>query len=205
MTAVKRSSTHRQRQAQQTQALIVDAAQRLFFEQGYGVTTIEAVAEAAGVAVSTVYNIFGSKRGVLKAIRERWHEQSQVKDIYAAAMSEPDPARRLESFAHATRRQWEVGAVTMAIYQGAAATDAEAAAELQEALSGRRRNVGKWLEQSHPLLRPDLSPERLAAIHLALTRPEVYLEFVESWGWTPDEYETWLAAALKQQFLPSAH
>lgn len=202
MSDVKSRLSHRQRQALQTQELIVDAAQQLFFEQGYGVTTIEAIAERAGVAVSTVYSVFGSKRGILRAIRERWHQASQARDIYAAAMSEPDPARRLERFAHATRRQYETGAVMMAIYQGAAAVDAEAAAELREALSGRRRNVGKWLEQSAPLLRPDLSPERIKAIHLALTRAEVYLELVESWGWTPDEYEAWLAATLKQQLLP---
>lgn len=42
--------THRQRQALWTRRLIVDAARELFLEQGYSATTIEAIAEEAGVA-----------------------------------------------------------------------------------------------------------------------------------------------------------
>ena len=59
-------STHRQRQAQATRSMIVAAAQALFLEQGYICTTIEIIADRAGVATSTVYAIFGSKRGILK-------------------------------------------------------------------------------------------------------------------------------------------
>jgi AcrR family transcriptional regulator len=70
----KTKNTHRQRQAQATRSMIVAAAQALFLEQGYICTTIEVIAEAAGVATSTVYAIFGSKRGILRAIRDSWHE-----------------------------------------------------------------------------------------------------------------------------------
>jgi hypothetical protein len=52
------------------------------------------------------------------------------------------------------------------------------------------------------MLRPGLTPERAAAIYLALTRAEVYLELVEVFGWSPDDYEAWLADTLKQQLLP---
>lgn len=194
--------THRQRQAAETQRLVLEAAQKLFLETGFGVTTIEAIASTAGVAVSTVYAIFGNKRGILKSIRENWHQASQTRDISAQALEEPNPARRIALFARATRRAWEQGGTMMAIYQSAAAVDSEAAAELNAALTGRRTNMGRWLEASAPLFRPDLEPQRVVAIYLALTRPEVYLELVNAFGWTPDEYETWLAETLKQQFLP---
>ena len=52
------------------------------------------------------------------------------------------------------------------------------------------------------MLRPDLSQERAAAVYLALTQAEVYQEFIGGFGWSPDEYETWLADILKQQLLP---
>jgi len=194
--------THRQRQAVETQKLILDAAQRLFLETGFGLTTIEAIAASAGVAVSTVYAIFTNKRGLLKAIRESWHHTSQARERYEEALREADPARRLSIFASATRHQWERGAVMMAIYTSAAAVDAEAAAELQSALSGRRANVGRWIQATVPLLRADLEPKRMVAVYLALSRPELYLELVNTWGWTPDEYEHWLAQTLEQQFLP---
>lgn len=50
-------------------------------------------------------------------------------------------------------------------------------------------------------LRPDLDATRAAAILRALCRPEVYREMVEESGWSPDEYESWLAETLKIQLL----
>lgn len=202
MNNVNRQLTHRQRQALATQQLIVDAARRLFLKQGYGITTIDAISQEAGVAVSTVYSIYKNKRGILKAIREAWHQESGQRDIYKEALQEADPHRRIDLAAHATRRQWETGAAMMSIYQSAAAVDAEAAAELQEALVGRRAGMTAFVQATLPLLRPDLGAERATAIYLSLTLPEVYQELVDAFGWTPEAYERWLSATLKQQLLP---
>jgi AcrR family transcriptional regulator len=46
----------------------VSGARELFARQGYGATSMQAVAKAADVAVQTVYAIFGTKRAVLIAI-----------------------------------------------------------------------------------------------------------------------------------------
>jgi AcrR family transcriptional regulator len=200
MTKVKRL-THRQRQALATQKLIVDTAQELFLEQGYAATTIEAIAAQAGVAVSTVYAVFTNKRGILHAIREAWHAQSGQRDIYQEARQHPEPEQRLELAAHATRRQWETSSAMITIYKGAAAVDAEAAAELAQALHGRRAFLGVFVSEMAPVLRADLSLERATGIFRALTRSEVYEELVEAAGWSPDEYEEWLADTLKRQLL----
>lgn len=202
MENVKGSLTYRQRQALVTQHLILDAARELFLKHGYGTTTIEAISAKAGVAVSTVYSIFKNKRGILKAIREAWHQESGQREIYQAALDEPNPQRRLELAAHATRRQYETGAVMMAIYDSAAEVDLDAAAERDEAFAGRRANLSKFITESASMLRPSLSAEYAAAVYLALTRREVYRELVEVFGWSPDEYEMWLAQVLKQQLLP---
>ena len=202
MENVKGSLSHRQRQALATQKIIVDAARELFLEQGYGTTTIEAISARAGVAVSTVYSIYKNKRGILKAIREAWHQESGQRDIYQMALQEPDPQRRLSLAANATRRQWEMGATMTSIYDSAAAVDREAAAERDEAFAGRRTNLSHFIEATAAILRPGLSHERAAAIYLALTRREVYQELVDVFGWSPDEYETWLTQILTQQLLP---
>ena len=89
----------------------------------------------------------------------------------------------------------------MAIYLSAAAVDAEAAAEHKGSLAGRRTNVGRAVERWSSGFRPDLEPKRAVAIFLALTQAQVYLELVREFNWTPDEYESWLAATLKQQLL----
>ena len=195
-------STHRQRQALATQALIVDAARDLFYKQGYGTTTIDAISTAAGVAVSTVYAIYKNKRGILAAIREAWHQESGQREIYKQALQEPDPVKRLAMAAHATRRQWETSARMVAIYKSAAAVDAEAATELNEAQQGRRAGMARFIHESMPLLRPDLDESQAAAIYLSLTRSEIYEEFVEIFAWQPEAYEKWLVNVLCQQLLP---
>lgn len=203
MNDVNKQMTHRQRQALATRTLIIDTSRDLFLEQGYGVTTIEAIAVKAGVAASTIYAIFKSKRGILRAIRQTWHEASGQEDIYKAALAQPDGKPRLELAAHATRRQWETGATMIAIYHSAAAVDAEAAAELQISLQGRQTNLDQFIAASTNLLRPELTQAQAAAIFRALTLAEVYRELVEREGWSPAAYEQWLAQTLQQQLLPS--
>ncbi|GMA13741.1 TetR/AcrR family transcriptional regulator [Deinococcus metallilatus] len=196
--------THRQRQALATQQLVVGAARRLFLEQGYGATTIDDIAREAGVAVSTVYSIFGNKRGVLRAIREAWHQTSRQRDFRQDALAHENPAQRFELMAHLTRRQWETGAEMVRIYQSAGAADPEAAAELQQALGGRRAAQRHFVAESAAMLRPGLSVERASALLQALTLFEVYHELVTESGWTPDEYEAWLARTLGEQLLGGA-
>src|SRR5215211_3563003 len=58
----------RRERSRVTRARVVDAAGRLFVEHGYVATTIEDVAERAGVAVQTVYYVFGTKPNLLSAV-----------------------------------------------------------------------------------------------------------------------------------------
>lgn len=193
--------THRQRQALATRRLIAEAARTLFLKRGYAATTMDAIAGEAGVAVSTVYAAFKNKRAILKEIRLAWHDRTRAREINAEAAGQPDPERRLEMVAKANRRQWELGAGLIAIYQGAAAADREAAAELTEALGGRRAALDRVVEGMEKSLRPDLGAARAASILRALCRPEVYQELVEESGWSPNEYESWLSETLKRELL----
>ncbi len=194
--------THRQRQALQTRRLIVDAATKLFLERGYGVTTMEAIAVEAGVAVSTVYAIFKNKRAFLREFRTALLDQARTREIHEEARKQEDPELRLEKIAHQNRRQWEFGGSMIAIHEGAAAVDREAAAELSEVLSGRRWIMTRFVQEMKDALRPDLDAGRATAILLALCQPAVYRELVEESGWSPAEYEAWLSEALKEQLLP---
>ncbi|HEV7757337.1 MAG TPA: helix-turn-helix domain-containing protein, partial [Acidimicrobiales bacterium] len=58
----------RRERSLRTRARVADAATGLFVDHGYLATTIEAVAERAGVAVQTVYYAFGTKRALLAAV-----------------------------------------------------------------------------------------------------------------------------------------
>ena len=193
--------THRQRQAQETRNLIVVAAQALFLEQGYICTTIETIAERAGVATSTVYAIFGSKRGILRAIRDAWHERTHIREVLSNSQPSSNPEERLEQLAEATRKQWEMGAEVTAIYTGAAAADPRAAAELTQALVGRREGLQSFSKSLEPHLRPGLDVGQAASILQALCLPEVFDVLVRRSGWTVEEYTKWLAQAMKREIL----
>lgn len=205
MATVKESSlTHRQRQALQTRQLIVDAARSLFVSQGYAETSLEAVAEMAGVAPRTVYSVFGTKKSLLGAICEAWLAEAGIPEAIAEGLSQRDLRRRLLIVARASRRQWELERGTCALLQGAAASDAEVARMLsgwkQDRASGWRQVVDGLESQ----LRPDVDPKRAVGLIRALTTWETYLELVPGEGWTADEYEKWLAGMLTYLLLPPA-
>ena len=88
----------REEQAKATRAAIVHAAYRLFVADGYAVTTIQAIADEAGVAVQTVYAGFGNKRRVLDEVIEAaivGDDPTPVADRpeITALATEPDPRR----------------------------------------------------------------------------------------------------------------
>jgi len=66
----------RQRQADETRSRIAAGAMQLLSEKGYAGMTVPVVAKAAGVAVPTVYPVFGSKMGIVAELMDR-HNRSK--------------------------------------------------------------------------------------------------------------------------------
>lgn len=60
-----------ERRAARTRAAILDAAERAFRAAGYRGTRMEDVAEAADVAIGSIYGHFGNKDGLYHALAER--------------------------------------------------------------------------------------------------------------------------------------
>lgn len=65
------SSPRRAAQAEATRQALLEAAERLFAERGYRATPVRQIAEEVGVVPQTVYDVFGGKRGLLKALADR--------------------------------------------------------------------------------------------------------------------------------------
>src|SRR5450759_2431787 len=70
MAAVKGQISPRQARANATRARIIASAYALFCELGYRGTTMQSIAERAGVAVQTVYFTFRTKDDLLQAVYE---------------------------------------------------------------------------------------------------------------------------------------
>jgi AcrR family transcriptional regulator len=203
MGDVKARHSLRDERAQVTRRRIADAARGLFRVRGYGATTLQAVAEEAGVAVQTVYAVYGSKAGILHELRQAVLRQPAAGALYEEAMSEARAERKLELFASSIRQRWESGHDVVAIHRAAAATDPSVRDEVEQALGVRRRGIARLAQtlEGELALRTDVS--HATAVLDALTLPEVYAELTEIAGWSADEFEVWLATCLKDQLLSS--
>src|ERR1700722_5494283 len=103
------NSVLRDEQAQATRRAVVKAAGRLFVERGYGATTIDAIAEEAGVGRKTVFTSIGGKAQALKLAID-WaivgdDEPVALLDraVVRAGMADPDPRHILAGFVHSLR------------------------------------------------------------------------------------------------------
>jgi len=192
----------RQRQALETRKAVTQAARSLFTERGYASTSIEAVAERAGVAERTVYSIFGTKKSILGAICEDWLAEAGIMETIAEGMGTQDLKRRLDLAAHSSRRQWESERGVRAMLEGAAASDADVARMLAGWKQDRARSFRMIVTGLEGSLRAGVDGNHAGAIMRALTSAEIYSELVAGEGWTGDEYERWLAGLLAEVLLP---
>ncbi|MGH7760404.1 MAG: TetR/AcrR family transcriptional regulator [Candidatus Dormibacteraceae bacterium] len=197
-----RPQSYRQRQALQTRKLIVQAARKLFAGGGYGTTSIDAVAEEAGVSPRTIYAAFGSKKGILGAICEAWLEESGIQEAVSKGLAEPDLGRRLALVAESSRRQWESERGVVALLEGAATSDAEVARMVAGWKDDRARSFRMVVEGLEKQLRPGLDANEAGAMIRALTGSEVYTELVVREGWSGENYERWLNGLLVQLLVP---
>ena len=193
-------------------AAVVQAARTLFLERGYGSTTIEAISALADVPAATVYRLFSSKHGILKALLD----VSIVGDDKAVALADrphvtglladPDPRLQLAGFVTIAA---DVNARVAPIYRilvSAASSDPDTAALLDELTQQRQRGqrlIARSLFRAGAL-RAEVRERDAADIIHALLSPELYRLLVVDRGWKRERYERWLTELLCDQLLPQA-
>jgi AcrR family transcriptional regulator len=188
---------------------VVGAARALFLDRGYGATTVEAISEEAAVPPATVYRLFSSKHGILKAL----FDVSIVGDDRAVPMADRPEVRSLvtggdaeEQLAGFVQVVVQVNARIAPLYRilvSAAGTDAEAAALLDD-LTRQRQQGQRMISRSLAragALRSELRERDAADIVHALLSPELYGLLVVDRGWKPERYARWLEGTLVDQLL----
>jgi AcrR family transcriptional regulator len=195
-------SPKRAAQARQTRQDIIDAAHRLLVERGYQATTVETIADAAGVAIPTIYASVGNKRDLLWAV------------LGTAVAGDNAPRPLLDRFRDALdgaadrhdrlQRAIRFGARTMErsvdvhrIMRSAASSDPEIADALAEAERLRYQDAAAFVRliAGDDVARTDA--ENATDLWFALTSYEVYDLLIADCGWSRARYETWMARILE--------
>jgi AcrR family transcriptional regulator len=188
-------------QAQATREAVAVAARRLFAEQGYVATTIEAISEAAEIPVPTIYSAFGNKPAILEEARRLWIAETDVENLRRRAVTTRDVEKRLRLAAQWTRRQFELGYDVTSIYQEAARADPRVAKAWRQVMLRREAAVSELLESMRGRLRPGLTLRHALELYVTWTLPEIYRTLVLERAWSPNKYEHWLADLLIREFL----
>jgi AcrR family transcriptional regulator len=193
--------------SRQTRQRILQAAYELFVDQGYGATTLQGIAERAGVAVQTIYFAFGNKPSLLK----------ELVDVTIAGDDEPIPTMQRAWFREAlaadtaeahlrahVRGTCEVlarVAPIMDVLHAAGAQDPSLAGMWQQDTDPRLEVQAAAARSlmAKPDAKADLTVEHAADLLYGLLSPQLYLLFIRDRGWTPDHWEQWVYDTLHAQ------
>jgi AcrR family transcriptional regulator len=200
-------SAKRRDSAQQTRLRIAQSGRALFAQLGYGGTSIEAIANHAGVAVPTFYATYGSKRALLFALLDAADAQANVVALQESLRgAAADPRHQLSLVVSFNRRLYQQSADLIEVARSAGSMDPDLAALWIEGEQRRLRGVTSVVHSwavAGALCKP-LSERDALDILWSLMGPDNYRLFVTERGWPPEKYEKWLTATLKTLLLRKA-
>lgn len=196
-------------QAQETRRRIVRAASELFVAAGYGATSVDAIAEGAGVSRKTVFNAVGGKAEIL-ALALDWAIAGDDEPIpianrpdVVALLRLDDPGQLLDAWATVVVDIDSRVADLYAALEAAAGVDSTARALFTRLQSQRREGAQVIVDAvvarkglRHRLLRAE-------AVDLAclFSEPLMYRRLVGDRGWSDRRFVRWLRSTLREQLL----
>jgi AcrR family transcriptional regulator len=202
-----KSRVSRRDRARATRLRITKAAYTLFCERGYVGTTMADIAEAAGVAVQTVYFTFHTKSELL----------SKAYDFAVLGEGDPLPPEQQPWYARMTAEPKIVPALRHAVVGiGEILTRATPLDTVVRAGAGsdpdtaaiRARHEG-WRADGYRVildilsskseLRAGVSPEHATQLLLLYVGMDVYRVLVIDFGWTHEAWVDWTVATLAEQ------
>ena len=203
---VKRSydASRRHAATRATRREVVEAARRLFLQVGYPATTVARIADESGVPPATIYRLFESKRGILKAVfdvafgGDDQAVEFQHRPEVRAALTAEEPQAMLDGFARLIRDLMHRAGRLQHVLAISATVDDEAATMLETTRRQRHQGQSRIVRNlaDRKALRPGLTQEAAADIVYTVLSPEVYCILTIERGWSEDDYEAWIAHTL---------
>lgn len=203
----------RRERAKATRRRIAEAALVRFSGHGYAATTMDAIANDAGVAVQTVYFTFHTKAELLiEALTIAGGgpgapEDVLARDWVAEVINAPTGPRRLALIVeHGNEIYRRVGPLLPAV-QAAASVDPDVALAWQGLVDRRRHGMRRVVDDvfaQRRELRAGLDPGLALDLLFGLHRAEVFVAFTVECGWTVERFKAWQFVTLARALLPAA-
>ncbi len=199
----KYSSPIRERQANLTRNNILDATQRLFLERGYTKTTVEAIAQEAGVSKQTVYAVFRSKRGIVAGLMDRAVHTERLYELCDKTLEAPSVQEAFRLCAELVYQVHDSKSPVFELLRGAGALDPELAHIENECRCAHRDDQEehvRYLLRGRQL-KDGVTLDMALDVFWCLTSGDVYRMLVMERGWSEENYVKWLHAMLVSSLL----
>jgi AcrR family transcriptional regulator len=199
------NSQNRSTQAAITRSRILATARNLFHERGFEDVTIDMLAQTAQVSTPTVYALFKSKRGILRALMDEALPTEQREALVNEIGLKNSAAERIAIAAKISRQMYDAEKALMDIFRGASVLAPEFKKLEQEREQRRYKRQEESMKETAAMnsLKKGLSLTKARDILWAFTGRDMYRLFVIEKGWTSDEYEKWLAELLINTLIGS--
>lgn len=206
MSPVKQNANSRRERAALTRRRMLDAAYDLFCADGYRATTMDAIADRAGVAVQTLYFTFHTKDELLQEVHDRTvlgHDQvpPPQQAWHIAALAEPDAWRAMALIVEGVATILARVAPMVPVAHAVAGDPAGAMFDRSEQLRREGYTVlVNELVKKAPLV-AGMSRPRATDLLLVLLGPEIYRSLVLETGWTRRQWMSWTTDTLTRSFF----
>ena len=201
-------ASRRRAAAERTRLGILAAARELFIEGGYASTSVQAVADRAGVSLDTVYASVGRKPQLLLAVHDMELAEGPVpvpaeqRDYVRAVREAPTAEAKIRTYAAAMARVLPRTVPIMTALREAGATEPACAAQHDEISERRAANMRLFVADLRGTgeLRDDLTDDDAADLVWSLNSPE-WFGLVTGRGRSPEEYAALLTDVLVRTLL----
>jgi AcrR family transcriptional regulator len=200
------AAVNRRAKADATRARIMANAYELFGQTGYRATTMQLIAERAGVAVQTVYFTFHTKDDLLRSVFE-WtvlgddQRPPRLQDWHVQASAAPDAYEAIPQLVAGVGTINARMAPLLPVFH---TVMQDPAGEIYVQSERRRRSDMEELVEllSHKTpLRNGLTRRRAADLWFVLTGPALYRDLVLEAGWAPADWAAWVSDTLTRNLF----
>lgn len=192
--------------------MILEAARDLFVSQGFRVTTVQQIADSAGVNVDTIDHAIGRKPELMRELVETaisgGHEAvpAEQREYVGRVRAASTAGEKIDIYAEALVQIQERLAPIFLALRDAARSDDACRALWKEIGDRRSRNMLEFAADLRLTgeLRGDIDDQMVVDIIWSMNAAEHWVQLVGERGWSPRGFQQWISHAWRRLLLTQA-